>query len=147
MVALGGRAFQDGSPAAAICISQSFSARLARVAHCEAPSSAEISPPRCRRLGVALEPLLEQRQIEQRVRIGGVGLERSLEAAHRLGGPALVVEEVGEIVPGRREGGIGLDGVAIGGFRLDAAAIGAQQVAEIEGGGRHHPRSTFMQRR
>ena len=92
----------------------------------------EIAPPHRRRLRVPLQPLQEQRHVEHRVGIARIGIERALLAIDRLGEPAAVVEQIGEIVPGRRKFRVRLDGGAVGGLRLDHAALLPQQVAEIE---------------
>jgi hypothetical protein len=82
----------------------------------------EISPPPPRRLVVPLQSLQKKANIEHGVSICGIGIKRALQALDRLDDAALVIEDIGEVVPGRCEIRIGPDRYPIGGLRFEAAA-------------------------
>ena len=106
----------------ASCISQYFKRPLGARRPRRVAVEREIAPPPRRRFGVPLQPLEQQRQIEHRVGIVGIGVERALAGSRSPLGAALVVEHIGEVVPGLGEVRIGLDGGPIGGLRFDVLA-------------------------
>src|ERR1700730_2501219 len=95
----------------------------------------EISPPPPGRLVVPLQSLEKKAHIEHGVSIGGMGTKRTLQALDRLVDPALIVEDHGEVVPGRCEIRIGPDGFPIGGLRFEGAPTRTQHIPEVEWGG------------
>ena len=83
----------------------------------------EISPPPPRRFVVPLQSLEKKANIEHGVSICGIGIKRALQALDRLVDAALVIEDIGEVVPGRCEIRIGADGCPIGGLRFGATMV------------------------
>src|ERR1700736_5986474 len=63
----------------------------------------EISPPPPRRFVVPLQSLEKKANIEHGVSICGIGIKRALQALDRLVDAALVIEDIGEVVPSRCE--------------------------------------------
>src|SRR5580704_11125175 len=96
----------------------------------------EISPPPPRRFVVPLQSLEKKANIEHGVSICGIGIKRALQALDRLVDAALVVEDIGEVIPGRCEIQIGPDGCPIGGLRFEAAPARTQHSPEVERRGR-----------
>ena len=62
----------------------------------------EISPPPPRRFVVPLQSLEKKANIEHGVSICGIGIKRALQALDRLVDAALVIEDIGEVVPPMR---------------------------------------------
>src|SRR3984893_9304423 len=63
----------------------------------------EIAPPPPRRLVVPLQPLEKKSHVEHGVSIGGIDTKRALQALDRLVDAALIVKDIGKVVPGRCE--------------------------------------------
>ena len=55
-------------------------------------------------------PLKKQRKVKHGIRVVWVGIDGVLETKDRLIGASLLVENIGEIVPGLRESRVGIDG-------------------------------------
>src|SRR6202047_3506222 len=83
----------------------------------------EISPPPPRRLVVPLQSLEKKANIEHGVSICGIGIKRALQALDRLVDAALVIEDIGEVVPGRCEIRIRPDGCPVEQLRLVLAEV------------------------
>ena len=67
----------------------------------------EIAPPAVGRLRVPVPALMQQAEIEDRIRVIRIGGERALEAGDGLVGLAPIIEHISEIVPGLGEAGVG----------------------------------------
>src|SRR6202171_5384763 len=77
-------------------------------------------------------PVITPNGIFFEVPICGIGSKRALQALDRLIDAVLIVEDIGEVVPGRCEIRIGPDGCPIGGLRFEAALARTQHIPEVE---------------
>src|SRR6202040_4014832 len=96
----------------------------------------ETSPPPPCGLVVPLKSLEKKAHIEHGVSVCGIGTKRARQALDRLVDAALIVEDIGEVVPCRCEIRTGPDGCAIGGLRFEAAPARTQHISEVKRRGR-----------
>ena len=68
--------------------------------------SGEILPPVFRSFRVLVPPLKQKREIENRINVGRRGPQRLAQTIDRGFRPALLVQQVGKIVPSFRKGRI-----------------------------------------